>query len=393
MTHLLVMKKITILFLVSCLLFNVDAQNFDHLMTRKPLECRDVSYNCASYFVEYYQEGKIDSASQMVDYWQDKCDYRDPVIRAKMLLDLKTGHFSEWFVDDNIFDFISICIYRYNSLSLSAANSYDNNQAEFAYIEPLGEFDKAIAKLAAELQSFYPVDSYERLWVNFLAHPSTDIFLAIQNGQFADTQFAKLYQQRLQQLLKIRELNIALMGGIWIPTGQLTTLGCHPGLGFQFGSHSQKSFWDLTMIFRFGDTSHTYYAYPYTYSKEKVPTNYYFGGYIGLDWAKPIVHRPEFDYLVLLGFGYDGFDVNDLNYYDPDASSVNSYNFNVGLGYNFYYSTGAYLGIQAKYNIIDYTLNDVIDLRGNALTINILWGVSFDANKYRQLQQLGYLKR
>jgi hypothetical protein len=68
-----------------------------------------------------------------------------------MLGELKTGQFSEWFVGNSLFDFINICVFRYNSSFLDASNSYERNRADFGYVQPQGEFDMALSQLAVEL--------------------------------------------------------------------------------------------------------------------------------------------------------------------------------------------------------------------------------------------------
>lgn len=231
-----------------------------------------------------------------------------------MLCELKTGQFSEWFVGNSLFDFINICVFRYNSSFLDASNSYERNRADFGYVQPQGEFYMALSQLAVELQSHYAEGSYERAWVDFLVHPSDAIFAAVKEPTIKNTQFAQLYNSRLTELVNQPELHMSLLGGIWVPTGELSTLGVHPSLGFQVGSHSLKSNWDLTFAFKFNNTPRPYYAYPYDYFTEKVATTYFLGGYIAIDWGKCLARKIKVDFLVLAGIGYDGFDVTNQHY-------------------------------------------------------------------------------
>jgi hypothetical protein len=46
----------------------IAAQNLDHLMVKRQMECSDVSLNCTNYFIDYYKADKLDSALLIIDY-------------------------------------------------------------------------------------------------------------------------------------------------------------------------------------------------------------------------------------------------------------------------------------------------------------------------------------
>ncbi|MBK7174449.1 MAG: hypothetical protein IPH84_14740 [Bacteroidales bacterium] len=56
------------------------------------------------------------------------------------------------------------------------------------------------------------------------------------------------------------------------------------------------------------------------------------------------------------------------------SASAATYNINAGVGYRYYLKDNLYLGIRAKYNFVDYTLNHVVDFTGNPITIQFIVG-------------------
>ncbi|CAN5314340.1 hypothetical protein BH10BAC4_BH10BAC4_08030 [soil metagenome] len=173
--------------------------------------------------------------------------------------------------------------------------------------------------------------------------------------------------------------NLALIGGIWIPTGQLTPLGIHPELGFQLGSKKDKSEFDFTMVFKFLNTPNYYYA-----KRNGTPelTNHFFGGYIGLDYRRDVYRKDKHEVSLLAGGGLDGFDVFNYNNTKTKTASILTYNLNIGVGYRFYYKNMSYIGVNVNYNFVDYTVNNVVDFTGNPVTIRLVFGnVSADRLK------------
>ena len=66
------MKKV-FLFLLLSINMTAFAQDFDNLMTQRYLTCNDISVNCISLFMDYYSENKLDTANNLLKYWENKC--------------------------------------------------------------------------------------------------------------------------------------------------------------------------------------------------------------------------------------------------------------------------------------------------------------------------------
>jgi len=134
--------------------------------------------------------------------------------------------------------------------------------------------------------------------------------------------------------------------------GDLILLGNHPSFGFQIGARDNRNQLDLTFQFRFSQSA-SYYTIKRNNAFYDI--NNYFGGYVGLDYIYYLVNKLNFDLGVLGGIGYDGFDITSSNSYDDmKPLSIGSFNVNGGFKLNYYLSTSFYIGLQARYNFINY---------------------------------------
>ena len=87
--------------LLIALHFCAFGQNFDELMEKRQLSCSDVSYNSTKLFEEYYQNNDIDLAKKLLNYWEEKCEVSEPLLRAKILIAIHENRFFEGLLTDN----------------------------------------------------------------------------------------------------------------------------------------------------------------------------------------------------------------------------------------------------------------------------------------------------
>lgn len=184
-----------------------------------------------------------------------------------------------------------------------------------------------------------------------------------------DASFGALREQK--------SYSIYFGAGAWIPTGRLALFGSHPTItAVGIGKKSRLYEWDFTIAFRFAATAH-----PYTVWRQDslYTTSNFFGGCIGLDLTRYIIHTRLFEAGPLAGIGFDGFDVND-NYYEsspsgpPPPTSINSLNLHPGWRMNYYLDPRHYIGIISKYNFVWYSNPGGTPLNGNAATIDLIFG-------------------
>ncbi len=97
------------------------------------------------------------------------------------------------------------------------------------------------------------------------------------------------------------------------------------------------------------------------------------------------------EYKALCGFGLDGVDVLDSNIIKGlGKESIVTYNFNFGVGYRYYVNPSFYIGIQAKYNVVNYRRDDIITFSGHPITITLIVGALTNKKKKDMVKALGY---
>ena len=388
------MKKttlITFMFFITSLLYG---QDFDSIMTQRQPDCSDISYNCGMYFIKYMQENKLDSAELLLQYWESKCGLREPLFRAKILLALKQNQYDDSLLDEGVINYILNYQNRMDIIYNLNYYLYDNYQSYYGFIPPGQEFDKYTQELAKELIKEYEPNQIEYLLAELYGTKRDTIFTEIQNKVFEQTYLAKEYKKTVKQYVETAEIHMSLGTGVWIPTGELKQIGVHPEMNFQFGVKYKKMNYDLTIGFKFDDSPNKYYARRTKSDNSLVLTDYFFGGILGLDIGRDIFSINRHELQLIGGIAVDGFRVlEEDKENDIEAESVDSYNFNLGIGYRYYINDTFYLGLKAKYNIVDYTLNNVIDFTGNPITIQITMGIVNNQYRNNALKALKYKLR
>ncbi|MEZ5106477.1 MAG: hypothetical protein R2757_18390 [Draconibacterium sp.] len=384
------MKKtlLAILLLFSSLAYG---QDLDKLMVNKQVDCSDVSYNCGLYFIKYVQEEKLDSAQNIIDYWEGKCGEREPIFRAKILLALKERNYSDSLLKEGVMNNLYNYRNRIEVIKYSNYYAYDEYKPYYGFTPPGQEFDKMTQEIAKSLINEYNSGTTEYLFAEFYSGEVDTVFSRLQSGSSEGSFLVDEYNKEVEKYAKQGEFHMAWITGMWIPTGDLTKLGLHPDLGFQIGSKVGKMNYDFTMMFKFINAANYYTAY-----RGSTPelTNNFFGGYIGFDLGRDVYVRNGHEIQLTGGIALDGFDVLEGDdELDIDSESILTYNFNFGLGYRYYITNSLYLGLKAKYNIVDYSLNGVTDFKGNPITVQITIGNVNNAFRNRNLKALGYKLR
>ncbi len=388
------MKRILLISIALCCSIALYSQDFDRLMTRRQVDCQDVSYNSSLLLIEYLQADKTDSAVQLLRYWEQKCGMREPIFRARILMALDNGSFADSLLTkgtlNNIFNYQS----RMDMIKYERYYSYDNYMAYYGFVPPGQEFDDYTRELAARLKQKYQTGTMPYLLAEFYSANYDTIFSEIQANDYGQNNLTTEYQKAVDYYRNMGEFHMAWITGIWMPNGALKVLGNHPELGFQMGAKQNKMNYDFTIAIKFLDTPEKYLATRKKTGNAPELTDHFLGGYIGLDVGRDLVAKNGHELQFTGGIALDGFDAlpedkdNNLK-----AASTWTYNFNLGLGYRYYITNTFYLGLRAKFNITDYSLNKVVDLKGNVVTVQFMIGGVNNIFRNNNLGQLKYKMR
>jgi hypothetical protein len=209
----------------------------------------------------------------------------------------------------------------------------------------------------------------------------------LKEQKLPGTNLQDVYSEQVLRTKKMIEGNLGFMAGMVIPTGNLNDIvGVKSAFGFQFGLKRNKLQYDISMVIRGGTAKKEYLV---QYQGTQTMTNHFSGAYIGLDLAYELnkSKRHEFDFLS--GIAYDGFDAvaGDPNN-DVKAKTINSFNLNFGLGYRYGGKKSNYMGIQTKYNLVNYKNMGGTNLSGNYFSLLLTYNMFGNIQKHNMMERL-----
>jgi hypothetical protein len=362
-------------------------QNIDSLTAKIKIDCSEISYKSSLLYKAFIEHNEIDSAKILLKYWESKCGITEPIYRAKVILSIKEGNYREPLPAGGALNMIFNYQNRMALVKKTNLNTYNANKSEYGYIPPGEEFDVFTQREAASLKGKCDPGTIEYMLSEFYSSKCDTILTKLQTSAFKKTSMAIEYRSLVEKYLKIPETNVALVSGLWIPTGDLKKIGSHPELGIQGGIKLRKMNYDVIMLFRFGNSPNNYYARRTKLSDPMELTNYFFSGQIGIDIGRDIYVRNGHEIQLTGGISIDGFEAFE------EGPSIWSYNFSFGPGYRYYITNSLYIGLRTKYNIIDYTLNNIVDFTGNPITIQLIIGNVNNQYRNHFLKTLKYKLR
>jgi hypothetical protein len=242
-----------------------------------------------------------------------------------------------------------------------------------------------IQSRARQLIATWPAGSTESFICHVLAgdirYPTSDLRRNKENYAELNTfqrTLSNYNNQYYNSWRNVRSGTVGVMAGIWLPTGNLQTLGTHPSAGVFWGGRYKKNEYDMVISFRF--LHPTPRGYTFVRDDTSYTTHYYDGGYVGVDYTRYIFHRGRLELGLTSAAGYDFFDVidgfkddNSIAHLEP--FNEGSFDFSNGLRVKYFSHRGTFIGLAAKYHLINYSNNGGTDLSGNAITIDLIWGI------------------
>lgn len=384
------MKRL--LFLLSLLFsFNAFSQNQDSTINQSPkVDYSYISSNCALLYQTYIEENKLDSASLIINYWESQLGESEPIFRAKVLLSLKEkGYLEDNLQTESSLNYINNYIDRVDIERTSNYIVYDDNKPYFGYIPISKEYDSFTKLKAIELKDKFKKKSLEYTICEFYGNNPDSLFVRLQDDSLKNKKLGKEYSKMLKRYLNEPYFVTNFSLGAWIPTGMsMKNFGIHPDLGFLFGVQINKMTYGLDMHMRFVDTPNSYLARRNKEDVDPEKTKRFFCTYIGFDVKRSLIKEKKVELKAMCGLGLDFLEVfpsdNDEEY---NGTRITSYNFNFGLG-GIYKFNDLNLGVEAKYNIVDYTLGHHLDFKGNYFSLSLIVGGIFKTNDQNFLDGL-----
>ena len=370
------MKRILkyFLFFFASLPLYAQTDYVESLMTRRQLSCDDVLYNVSCLIPEFYGKRNKDTLQAIIEYWEDKCGISEELVRCKILLSIDDGSFTESLYDNDILRMLRI--YHSNTIRGKNMYYYDTNQNR----DNLNKFTVNLSKILLEAKELSNVEIFFlRIYANDF---DKTLFQTLEYKKFDGTRIKELYLQEK----KSGYFHNDWMLGVWIPQGNLDILGVHPFFGYRLGTKYSKSTVDIALGIKFANSPNTYQVY-----KEDIiwNTKYFLGWYVGIDAGYELFRLWNNSIALIGGIAWDGFDsLNEKKECcknETMSKTIHSLNLNIGLGYKFHFNNQRYIGIDFKYNFVNYKNPNGSNLDGYTYTVNLIIGNVFSGSYYHFL--------
>ncbi len=388
------MKRL-VFFLLVFMSVVVSAQNFDSLMTKQQqLGCSDITLGSSFYFKDYIERNEIDSAQLLLDYWRDKCGETEPVFRANVILYLVQKKRVDLIMNSSSLDFIRIYKGRKRNSKYQTYADYERYKPYYGYLPFNSDFDKFTKKIALESIDNTSKSSVDYLFCELYGDINDSILFHLQEDEFKSSRLGLEYGKTIKSINSRVYYNSSFCLGTWIPTGSMKKFGVKPSVGLEAGWEKNKMAYNIHMMYRIGKSNVDYLAIRED-TGLKDTANESSGMYIGFEVGRILYQTKRSDFKFQAGLGLDILDVfadRDNNNNVDNATYVMSYNFNLGLGYRYYFKS-TYIGLTAKYNFVNYRLGNIIDFSGNPITIHLSIGfpgfVRHQTNSFNDLDYNG----
>jgi hypothetical protein len=345
----------------------------EEAMTKKHPDCRDVFLNAQEVLPELYKQKSFDSLKKAIDIWQINCGYEPEIRYTEILLSIERSSFS---ITQNDSDLIDLLV----AYSVALKN-YDKHY----YYKPYEQYYKFSSMWAKFLLQRNNLSSTEKFICNVFAGNIKEPAKEIKQNKEEYADLYDMLNKALAEQKKGGSTEFTIISGVWVPTGNISLLGVHPSIGLQFGGRYDKHQIDITIQMRFVNSIDSYTV---KRNDNLYALDHYFGYYLGLDYNYYFVNKTKYDVGTVAGIGFDGFDIavsgdnHENDYLKP--FSISSLNLNAGLRFNYIFNPHFYLGLQGRYNFINYGTHGGSNLNGDAFSIDVIFGfTSRPNNVYR----------
>jgi hypothetical protein len=353
----------------------------DTLMTRRSIFPPDVAYNISYLIPEHHAKGNTDTLKLLMAYWERHCGMSEELMRCRILFAIEEGTYSEQLYRN--MDIIQLLRDYEQHVPVGGGRKVQwNTSYESQYKKQYGErLNRFTHELAGKLLEAKEHTSEEAFFLTVYSNQCVDIFRCLEQPDYTETNIGALYAKVKPKPEKTRYLHWEGSLGVWIPNNNLAFLGVHPNIGFRAGKSRNKWTTDFSLGFKFIESPNTYYV---NFENEMYDTNDFAGVYVGVDLAYELLRRGKHSLSAAGGVGFDGIEC--LNFGDDgddetsDTKWLATFNRNIGLIYKFHYKNQRYIGLEAKYNSVNYSNTGGTNLYGKVFTVSLLVGNSIPFN-------------
>ncbi len=354
--------------------------------------CYTTSRSALSLLPELYRHGNRDKVDSLLNQWEYDCGRTESGMRLRTLLQIADNQFKDTYFDFSYYQ--SLLGYIEDEKFKVLMDSVHENPRELFleyFDEPdlIFDYNQFTKELATELIARLNPSSDQCSTQYQLLLVYTDQFSTFFEAITSESCHSILsgyYKSQVKRIEKRALMDLGFYTGAWIPYGTNKLLGTHPLFGFYMGMGKKRMIYDLTFEFKFGKAKESYSV---QYQGTPTLTNYFFGGYVGLDVGYELKSYKNSKIYGIGGIAYDGFDaIKSDTKNDVKGKSINSLNINGGIGWRLFARDGTYTGLEVRHNFVNYSNEGGTSLDGNTLSVRFLLGILKNDKRGREIEHL-----
>jgi len=343
------------------------SQSIESQLSKPSISCRDIHNNSVLLMPKLYGQQDFDSIQFALQYIKDRCGINAETFALQLLHDIQLDQFA-------IGEPLNASTLGYlQTIANETTNPYLSSRPD--YYLGNNNHSPLIKKWAISLKRHASLTATEFFICEVLAGEVKQVNKTIvREQQKLPELYALVRENNAYNRNQFRMLYGVQMGA-WMPQGDASILGVHPTMGLVLGGRDSKNELLFNWNFRFINSER---SYDVVRNGITYPTNHFFGGYIGVDYARYFIRSYKHELGISLGAGYDGFDVfNTSNEVREELkpTSINCLNINLGSKYHFYLGNFTSFSLHAKYNLVRYRNPGGTSLQGNVFSLDLAFNI------------------
>jgi hypothetical protein len=239
----------------------------------------------------------------------------------------------------------------------------------------LGSLDSLIRMMAEDAAALTDEGSYLQLLCYYYASDYERLFEAIRSLSYERTPLQHAYLERVSEVVRTEgqpTYHYSFYSGIWVPSGQNELLGSHMGVGATFGLIQRGWQLDGNFGYRFISSKDDYDVMQ---DGSLRSTHTFSDLFLGVDLSHELIHFAGFELDALGGIGYEGLNaIASRN--EEETKWLSTLNLNLGGRLKYYINAfqTIYIGVDTRYNWLDWNNEGGTALSGDAITVMFTLG-------------------
>lgn len=340
--------------------------------------CEMTTFNCQR-ILPQYKISQTKSIKEILSIWEIKCGEVEPIIRLKILLDIK----ERVFVDKKYERYVSEFIYVYKDrVSASKGDNYkvtfNRYKSYYSYLPLRSKFDEWTKSIAQELIKEQKTGTSEYLLCLLFSEQIDYFYEEIKSKEYEEN-FIKttVYTEKYDTWQKGMIYNAFI--GTWIPLGKLSdTFSPCPLFGFHAGfAFNQSVRFDIGINIRI-QNQYKPFLINADNTITEVNSEVGFTGGLWVTKEYKLENKIMLDAIVGLGIGYIDTDLKKVNP-NPDENdnyySIETADLSVGMNIRKRIFMRHSVGLNLSYHFAPYNLDKelITEIGSQFFTTSIIY--------------------